>query len=340
LKKKSSQNSYYKAAIVIALLNLFVVLFAKYSINGLSLSVFNIVYMGNLLNIILSLVLIIGLIIQLLNVNNSIIKYGLAVLSISSIYFICSFSFLFIGYDNIYFGSKPILNYPPQKMILGVLAIGSLLSQAYLTIFVWGKLIYKGKYLFIKSFTFLMFLSFIGLTFIAIFISTTNDNSITVSKNHYKYAMVPGAAVWNKNKPSPLFKGRIITALNLFQVKKVDKIQLTGGNAPGEISEAKAAYKFLIKKGVNKSFLLAEENTRTTAEQIKFVKQNLLRFSTDQKILIISDSFHIARIKEMCRFFNVNADTYSSKFPVSNQKFFYYTFRESVGLLLFWFFAI
>jgi len=340
LKKNFSQNRYYTAAIVIALLNVFIVLFAKYSINGLSLSAFSIAYIGNLLNIILSLVLMIGLIIQLLNINNSIIKYGFTVLSISSIYFICSISFLFIGIENIYFGSTPILNYPPQKMIMGLLAIGSILIQAYLTIFVWGMLIYRGKYLFIKSFTFLMFLSFVSLVFSALYISTTNGNSKTVTKTRYKYAVVLGAAVWNKNKPSPLFQGRIITALNLLQAKKIDKIQLTGGSASGEISEAKAAFKFLIKKGVDKSFLLTEENTRTTTEQIKFVKQNLLRDSMDQKVLIISDSFHIARIKEMCRFFNVTADAYSSKFPLSNQKLIYYTFRESVGLLLFWFFAI
>ena len=340
MKKNFSQNRYYTAAIVIALLNVFIVLFAKYSINGLSLSGFSIAYIGNLLNIILSLVLIVGLIIQLLNINNTIIKYGFTVLSISSIYFICSIGFLFIGIENIYFGSAPILNYPPQKMIMGLLAIGSILIQAYLTIFVWGMLIYKGKYLFIKSFTFLMFLSFVSLVFSALYISTTNGNSKTVTKTRYKYAVVLGAAVWNKNKPSPLFKGRIMTALNLLNAKKVDKIQLTGGSAPGEISEAKAAYEFLIKKGVDKSFLLTEENTRTTTEQIKFVKQNLLRDNTDQKVIIISDSFHIARIKEMCRFFNVTADAYSSKFALSNQKLIYYTFRESVGLLLFWFFAI
>ncbi len=321
--------------------------FAKYSLNGLSIGDFRVSYVGNLLNISLTLLIIIGLIIQILNLNNSKLKQGLTAVSISAFYLSASVAFLFIGFNDIKFGTSPILNYPPQKMIMGILAISSILLQLYISIFIWGMMIYKGKYLFVKSFTFLMFISFLSMVFGVLYTSTSLGNQkIKIKKKHYDYAVVLGAAVWNKNQPSPLFSGRINTAKNLLSKRIVDKIFLTGGNAPGEVSEARAAYQYLINHSVDKSFLSFEENTNTTSEQIRFIKMKDSDVAENGEVikkklfLIISDGFHLARVKEMCKFYGVNADTYSSENSAGAKLNIYHSLRESVGLFLFWLFSI
>ena len=65
-------------------------------------------------------------------------------------------------------------------------------------------------------------------------------------KTNFDYGIILGAAVWSGNKPSPIFRGRIKKGAELFKQKIINKIHLTGGNAPGEISEAKAALNYLV----------------------------------------------------------------------------------------------
>ena len=63
-------------------------------------------------------------------------------------------------------------------------------------------------------------------------------------------AIVFGAAVWSIDKPSPMFKARIDRSHELFKNESVHAIQVTGGNAPGELSEAQTALNRLIELGV------------------------------------------------------------------------------------------
>ncbi len=341
MKKKSQPNKYFYASIIFALLNLVVVVYSKYKLNGLEVSEFNYAYFGNLANIFLTLFLVLGLFVQSINSADSKTSKSLVILIVSVIYFSTSVCFLIIGTNDFKFGSALILSYPPQKMIMGILAIGNILLQTYLAIFVWGMFIYKGNYLYVKSFTFLMFVSFFSVVLVSSYSSFLHkSNNSIASEQHYGYAVVLGAAVWKKDKPSPLFRGRIMTAKKLLEKKIVKKILLTGSNAPGENSEAVTAYKYLINQGVNKSLLVYEDKTNTTSEQIKFLRFGSIDNSKNNSYLIVSDNFHLVRVSEICKFFGINADTYSSNYIVSTKKQLYYSLRESIGLILFWFFAV
>ncbi|MBI9070339.1 MAG: YdcF family protein [Melioribacteraceae bacterium] len=153
-------------------------------------------------------------------------------------------------------------------------------------------------------------------------------------------AVVLGAAVYRDNKPSPILKGRIEKAKELIQNNEIGKVQLTGGKAPGEITEGMCAYNYLIEKGIDEDKLLLEEDTKTTSEQIRFIKNNLVNKKGFDKIIVISDSFHLVRILEMSKFFNINVMCVASDYKLNWEKHFYYKIRDSIGLLLFWFFAI
>ena len=237
------------------------------------------------------------------------------------------------------FPDKLIFNYPLRKAYIAFLFIFSAFVQIYLLVFVWGSMFEKSGILFLKSL--IVTVSFYAVVILLAFAFSAGGKKNPGSQNNkYDSAVVLGAAVWSHNKPSPLFESRIKKALELYNNGNTKYIQLTGGNAPGELSEAETAANYLLKRGVNKKDILVEEHTSTTSEQVRYIKENLLIRKDVKKIVIISDQFHIKRVLEICKFFKVKADGITSDYRLNWEKLLYYRLRESVALLLFWFFAI
>ena len=92
--------------------------------------------------------------------------------------------------------------------------------------------------------------------------------------------------------------------------------------------------------GVKKHLLAIEETTTTTTEQIKFIKKNLVKIQGNYSVIIISDQFHLTRVLEICKFFDVKAIGIASDYSLKWERLLYYRFRESIALLFFWLFAI
>jgi vancomycin permeability regulator SanA len=234
-----------------------------------------------------------------------------------------------------------IFGFQQKKIFYGVLFLASLSLQLYLIQMIWGYFLGTKSFIFAHSFVMVAvyIISAILIAFLSSIIFTSGGNSNNSNKK-YDVAVVLGAAVWSNNEPSPIFEARIEKAKELYIQGRVDKIQLTGSNAPGEISEAGAAFNLLRNFGIDKDFLIIEEKTSTTSEQIKFIKDNLINKNEHKKVVIISDAFHLIRIKEMCKFYGVEADVIASEYQLNWGIYLFYIFRDSISLLLFWIFAI
>ncbi len=153
-------------------------------------------------------------------------------------------------------------------------------------------------------------------------------------------AVVLGAAVWSENKPSPSLAARVDKAIELYRAGRVKYIQLTGSNAPGELSEAEVAYKYLRSKNINDEDIFVEDKTTSTNEQIFFIKNNLAKREDLGEIIIVSDAYHLKRVKEICKFYNIDIKVASSDLKPEFENLFYYKLKESVAILVFWFFAL
>jgi uncharacterized SAM-binding protein YcdF (DUF218 family) len=164
------------------------------------------------------------------------------------------------------------------------------------------------------------------------------ENKITNNKD--KVAVVLGAAVWSNNSPSPMLASRVEKAYQLYKNGYVQKIQLTGGNAPGELSEAEVGYLYLKQRGVDIRDLWIEKKTTNTAEQVRYVKEEIINKKKFGNIVFVSNAYHLTRIHEICSFYNINAGIEPSGIDLSFDKNIYYKLRESVALLVFWFFAL
>ncbi len=228
-----------------------------------------------------------------------------------------------------------LLGYPLAKGLIAASYSAVFLVSLFITIYFAARP-FIGKYSFSRAAS-AEFIVVAALFFAGVYLNLSYSDSPELYSTKYDYAVVLGAAV-NGNKPFPILRMRIEKARELYSEKIVSKILLTGAAAPGEESEAEVSRKYLLRKGVPSAALEYEEKTTTTFEQIKFLK----RFSEGRKVsfVIVSDKFHLRRVRAMSDFLGLEAETASSGKNLRYEKKIYFTARDSLALLLFLFFAI
>ncbi|MEW6702349.1 MAG: YdcF family protein [Bacteroidota bacterium] len=341
MKSVPTNNRSFVFLFFLTLVNLFVLLFLKYNLNGIPLQEFRFDYTGNIINIAVTVLLITGLIFNVAakkNVDKKRVSLLFTFQIITAVLLVLLF--LFEKFDLIS-ANGYLFNFPAKKVYTGFLFILSTLLQIYSALYVWGIIFGSESLLEIRTLIRMIAAVFLLLFFSLFYVWNVSAYSeMKIDKSIFEYGCVPGAAVWSRGKPSPIFEGRIRKALELYRKGIISKIILTGGNAPGEISESEAAAKYLINLDVPKKNILVETQSSTTTEQIKFLRRDYFRKQDQKPILIISDGFHLSRIIQIAKFFKVNAAGISSDHSLSFEKTLFYRAREGVALLLFWLFAI
>jgi len=166
-------------------------------------------------------------------------------------------------------------------------------------------------------------------------------SDITEIKNFDADAgVVLGAAVWRGkglgDRPSPTLRQRIDVGYELLKKGTIPRLVVTGASAPGEQAEAEIARNEFIKRGIDPSQLVAETSSRSTLDQVLFVKRELKGKQNWDRFVIISDQYHLARVIEMCRFNGVQAIGSPSNIRQPFLDLAYYRLRESVALLAYW----
>lgn len=313
--------------------------FLKYHLNGISLSEFTFYNFGNILNVASSGLLLFGLIIYLFSKNNDNPSRLTFLLFLSLAIFLPLVVLLLINLFHIQFPQEYFLMYPIKKVLIGSLFIIGGTLKFYMIFFIWRSVFGRNKYLFLKTIIPTVILMIALLIFAFIHLTSFNPSQIE-NNDKYDVAVVLGAAVWNKTEPSPIFKGRIEKAYQLYKEDIVKKIQLTGGNAPGELTEAEAAKNYLMELGMDPKDIMTENVSAQTSQQIGFIKRNLFGRNKYQKVIIVSNEFHLDRVMEISKFFNIKPEVTASKYELSWEKLLYYMARETVALLLFWLYAI
>jgi len=118
--------------------------------------------------------------------------------------------------------------------------------------------------------------------------------------------VVLGAAQWS-GQPSPVFKARLEHVLSLYKNRFSSKIILTGGIGKKEtISEAQVGKEYLVEIGVDVEDVFMEDTGETSLQSLKEV----VRISEEQNfksVILVSDGFHIMRLKRMAKDLNINA---------------------------------
>lgn len=334
-----NKNKRWISIFVIALLiiDLFFLFLIKYANQDLPLTQFRVTNTGNILNLLFFIVSAVIIAVYTFSrragYNGRLLIYFASIITI--ILIIASLSTVInISIDGIY-----IFNHPLHKIITDALFFIYQYAQVFFIIFLLLKIL--GTENIILTTAVDSVLVIIGLLIFAyLFPGSKQKDAYNHSKKGNNVAVVLGAAVWSHNQPSPSLKARLDKAIELYRDSVISYIQLTGSNAPGELSEARVAFNYVIKKGINPERIWIEENTTSTSEQIHFIKKKLMKNKKIKTIILISAPYHLIRAEEICKFYNIKVETAASDIIMSSHSKIYNHVRESIALLAFWLFAL
>ncbi len=326
-------------AILFLTLDLLLLYFIKYRNQELSILEFRFSTTGNILNILFFIISAVTIIIYSFSTRIQYDKKLLLTFTvvITSLLIIASIStFINFPASRIY-----IFDHPLNRILISALFFIYQFSLILFITFLWLKILGTENIILTSIIdSIIVMIGLLIFTFLFSNLQRTGLNTFNPQIKGKSVAVVLGAAVWSHNKPSPSLKARLEKAIELYRDSVVNHIQLTGGNAPGELSEARAAFNFLLKKGINPEKIWIEEKTTSTSEQIHFIGNELIKKKKIKNIILISAPYHLMRAVEICKFYNIKVYTAASDIIMSTDSKIYNNIRESVALLAFWLFAL
>jgi uncharacterized SAM-binding protein YcdF (DUF218 family) len=152
--------------------------------------------------------------------------------------------------------------------------------------------------------------------------------------------VVLGAAQY-AGKPSPVLRARLDHALDLWNRQLATLLILTGGTGVGDTtSEAAVGRTYAKKRGVPDSAILVENEGRTTSESMRAVA-GMLEVRGLQSALLVSDPFHMLRLRILARRFGFTpytSPTQTSPISPNREQRWKYIFSESIKAPLAFFF--
>jgi uncharacterized SAM-binding protein YcdF (DUF218 family) len=152
--------------------------------------------------------------------------------------------------------------------------------------------------------------------------------------------VVLGAAQY-AGKPSPVLRARLDHALELWNRHLASLLILTGGTGEGDTtSEAAVGRTYVRKHGVPDSVIVEENAGRTTSESMRAVA-GMLEVRGLQTALLVSDPFHMLRLRILARRFGFTpytSPTRTSPIEPNRQARWKYIFSESIKAPLAFFF--
>jgi len=112
--------------------------------------------------------------------------------------------------------------------------------------------------------------------------------------------LVLGAAEY-RGRPSPVLRARLDHALLLYQQRLAPRIMTTGGAGGDPVfTEAAVGRAYLMSHGVPSEAIVVETEGESTVHSIALAAEIMRRMSLNSAI-VVSDGYHIYRVKEMLR---------------------------------------
>jgi len=146
--------------------------------------------------------------------------------------------------------------------------------------------------------------------------------------------LVLGAAEY-RGHPSPVFKARLDHALELYWRKLAPRIMTTGGAGGDPVfTEGGVGRSYLAEHGVPAEAIIVENESATTVESVAMTGEILRRMGL-HSVIVVSDGYHIYRVKAML--VSIGLEVYGSPRKERNSgalRDWWNYFRQAVGYWL------
>jgi len=119
---------------------------------------------------------------------------------------------------------------------------------------------------------------------------------------HAPYAIVLGASVKQDGTPSDALYDRVMTAVELYRLKEVDHIVMTGDDGTFHVNEVAAMKTLAVNEGVPAEDIQLDEHGYRTYESCKRAVEVL----DIRDAVIVTQRFHLARALYLCDAFDMH----------------------------------
>ncbi|MGA2272971.1 MAG: YdcF family protein [Bryobacteraceae bacterium] len=145
--------------------------------------------------------------------------------------------------------------------------------------------------------------------------------------------LVLGAAEYH-GRPSPVLRARLDHALDLYARKLASRIMTTGG-AGGEpvFTEGGVGRDYLMSHGVPSEAIVVENEGETTVQSIALAGEIIRRMGL-HSVIVVSDGYHIYRVKRMLQFHGLEVYGSPRKDHNSPQREEWNYIRQAIGYIL------
>ncbi len=110
--------------------------------------------------------------------------------------------------------------------------------------------------------------------------------------------VVMGTAQYN-GRPSPVLRARLDRVVDVWEEGVAPLVVVTGGKQEGDaFTEAEASHDYLMERGIPDEAILLEDQGRDSWESLQGVA-TLLDARDIDRVLLVSDGFHLLRLKKM-----------------------------------------
>ena len=138
--------------------------------------------------------------------------------------------------------------------------------------------------------------AYLAGTFLQVWFAAGRDDAPTAAEA----IVVLGAAQYN-GRPSPVLRGRLDHALELYHEGVAPLIIVTGGRQPGDrTTEAAASARYLLARGVPDNRIRREVQGTNTWESLAATARFLRRDGVHE-VVLVSSGFHAARLAATAR---------------------------------------
>lgn len=170
----------------------------------------------------------------------------------------------------------------------------------------------------------------ISVLALAIFAQSRHDETAPADA-----IVVLGTAQWD-GRPSTTFQARLDHALELYRDGYAPVVVLTGGVAEGDrYSEADVGRDYLRDQGIPDDALISAPEGQTSVESLRAAEE-LMAGRSIQSVLLVSDPFHMFRVKRMAEDLGLNplaSPTWTSPIRPDSKLEYRYMGRELVAYL-------
>lgn len=197
---------------------------------------------------------------------------------------------------------KSLMNF--LGIALGMLLIAGTMISTYIYDLL-SNIMETGSYLGFHIGQFMEASSFVVLCYLECLMCSTIICTIKAGRHKPKYdkdfVIILGAGIRKDGTLTPLLAGRVDRAIEFAknQEKEINKKIIfvpSGGKGEDEImAEAEAMKNYLMSKGIEEKYIIVENKSTNTLENMRFSKQLIEKNKKDGKIIFSTTNYHVFR---------------------------------------------